>query len=86
MQYISELPKILRYHGIRKTAKAKEMGLSHQTFGLKLLQPAKITVQEIIDLCDNTPEIGFTPIEMFRFVENELNTIKSLSSNEAESI
>ena len=82
MQYISELPKILRYHGIRKTAKAKEMGLS-SSYSYPI---GFHSVQEIIDLCDNTPEIGFTPIEMFRFVENELNTIKSLSSNEAESI
>lgn len=83
MKYISELPKILRYHGVRKTAKAREIGLAHQTFNHKLKNPTNFTVRELIDLCEKTPEIGFNPTEMFRFIEEEDSKIKSLSSNEA---
>ena len=70
MKYISELPKILRYHGVRKTAKAREIGIAHQTFSQKILEPNRFTVQEIIDLCEMTPEIV-----------DEINTLKKIDKS-----
>jgi CRISPR/Cas system endoribonuclease Cas6 (RAMP superfamily) len=78
MKYISELPKILRYHGVRKTAKAKQIGIAHQTFSQKILEPNRFTVQEIIDLCQSTPEINLKPQEMFEFIVDEINALKKL--------
>ena len=82
MKYISELPKILRYHGVRKTAKAKDLGISHQTFGSKILQPNRFTVQELVDLCKSTPEINLKPTELFEFILNEISILESLESDE----
>ena len=81
MKYISELPKILRYHGVRKTAKAKEIGIAHQTFSHKIIEPNKFTVQEIIDLCESTPEINLKPQEMFEFIVDEIKTLKTLEKS-----
>jgi hypothetical protein len=82
MKYISELPKILRYHGVRKTAKAKEIGIAHQTFSQKILEPNRFTVQELVDLCRSTPEINLKPTELFEFILNEINILESLGSDE----
>lgn len=72
----SKLEKILRYHGVKKTAKAKDLGVAFQTFSESLDNPLRFRLSDIIKLCKSTPELEMTPEELVALILGEYNNRK----------
>lgn len=72
----SKLEKMLRYHGVKKAAKAKDVGIAFQTFSASLDNPIKFRIGQLIKLCESTPELEMTPEDLAHMILQEYNDRK----------